>query len=265
MRVTSVQQGSVRFDLRMLPSPGHIALMLACLFLLQLPAGPAIGEENASNPLSKGRNTDFRLQGTQGAASEKIDAFIEGAFMATDRLKIKYELHYNDVSTGQSSVSGLETTVLKGIYFPAEGALGSDWGYRVAVGLDWIVDLDHGDDIGPEADQLGPFVGMAFANRTSGLSLIPLVQHYTSYNGPNDISQTALRVIALQPFAEDYWVKADIKVPYDWNQDSWPASAEFQIGYNVNEGFALYADLLIGIGDSRPYDTGAGIGLRFRY
>jgi hypothetical protein len=226
---------------------------------------PALADENASNPLSKGRNTDLRVQATQGSAQDKTDAFIDGAFMASDNLKIKYELHYNDISRDGESLNGLEIGQIKAIYFPKEGALSDDWGYRLAVGADWIVDMDHGDGIGPEADQLGPFFGVAFGSKKTGVTVIPLIQQYISYNGINDISTTAARLIVLRPFAEKFWAKADVKVPYDWENETWPLTAELQIGYNINQRFAIYGDLLAGIGNDRPYDAGVGLGLRFRY
>ena len=222
--------------------------------------------ENASNPLSKGRNTDLRVQQTDGNDGTKTDYFIDGAFMANDKLKIKDEVHYNNVSFEGNSADGLEKTVLKGIYFPSEGALGDGWGYRTAIGLDWIMEFDNFDKgIGVGADQIAPFAGVAFANSKTGLSLIPLVQHFASYSGQTDVSQTATRLIALQPFATDYWAKLDLKVPYSWNSSTWPASAELQLGYNINERTALYGDILFGVGSDRTFDSGAGFGLRFRY
>ena len=241
------------------------SLICASLIPLGSLATPALAE-NASNPLSKGRNTDLRIQQTDGDGGTKIDYFIDGAFMANDSLKIKYELHYNEVSSDGTSADGFEKTVLKAIYFPAEGRLGGGWGYRTAVGLDWIMEFDNFDQgIGVGADQIAPFAGVAFANAETGLSLIPLVQHFASYSGKTDVSQTATRLIALQPFATDYWAKLDLKVPYDWNSSKWPASAEVQIGYNVSEKMALYGDLLAGIGNDRTFDGGLGFGLRFRY
>lgn len=240
-------------------------LFCTCAALLMSASG-SLAQENASNPLSKGRNTDLRFQSTEGDGGDKTDYFVEGAFMARPDLKIKYELHYNDVSTDAGSADGFEKVVLKAIYFPTEGAINDTWAFRTAVGLDWIVEFDNFDKgIGSGADQLGPFAGVALANRKTGLSLIPLVQHFESYSGGGDVSQTAARLIALQPFAEDYWAKLDLKVPYDWNAETWPASAEFQLGYNINKGMALYGDFLVGIGDDRPFDTGYGLGLRFRY
>ena len=132
--------------------------------------------------------------------------------------------------------------------------------------MDIIIEFgNEAKGIGVGADQLGPFAVVALANTESGLTLIPLVQHFTSVNGPTDVNQTALRLIALQPFAEDYWAKLDAKVPYDWKNDRWPASAEVQLGKNISSGVAVYADGLLGIGGARPYDAGVGLGLRFKY
>ncbi len=234
------------------------------LFCVLPPSGTAA--ENASNPLSKGRNTDLRIQQTDGINGEKTDYFIDGAFMARDNLKIKYELHYNDVSNGGSSSSNWEKALVKLIYFPTEGLVNETWGFRTALGLDWIVEFGNEEQgIGTGSDQLGPFAGVAFGNQKSGLSLIPLVQHFFDYNGDTDVSQTALRLIALQPFAKDYWAKLDLKVPYDWTNDAWSGSAEVQVGYNINDGIAIYGEALVGLGGNRTFDEGLGIGLRFRY
>ena len=68
------------------------------------------------------------------------DAFIDGAFMALDSLKIKYELHYWETDLTGTSENNLESSTLKAIYFPTEGA----WGevtYRVALGLDGLLIL----------------------------------------------------------------------------------------------------------------------------
>ena len=238
--------------------------LVASLVILSCSA--ALAQENASNPLSKGRNTDLRIQSTSGSGGDKTDYFIDGAFMARDNLKIKYELHYNSVSSDLGSAEGLERAVLKAIFFPTEGRLNETWGYRLALGLDWIIEgTSYDKGIGAGADQLGPFAGVALGNSETGLTLIPLLQHVVSYTGPTDVSQTAMRLIALQPFASDYWAKLDLKVPYDWNAETWPSTAELQLGYNVNDRMAVYGEVLVGLGGDRPYDHGGGIGLRFKY
>ena len=129
----------------------------------------------------------------------------------------------------------------------------------------WIVDFDNDDKgIGVGADQIAPLVGVAFSKFSSGLVLIPLLQHFVSYNG-EDVNQTSARLIALKPFGKGYWAKLDAKVPYDWENERWPISGEVQVGYNFGPSWALYVDGLIGVGSDRPYDAGIGLGLRFKY
>ena len=98
----------------------------------------------------------------------------------------------------------------------------------------------------------------------SGLTVIPLLQHFTSISG-TDVSTTALRLIALQPLSNAWWLKADAKVPYDWENKTVPADAEIQLGKNINDGIALYAEGKVGMGSDRIYDWGVGLGLRFKY
>ena len=95
--------------------------------------------------------------------------------------------------------------------------------------------------------------------------MIPLVQHFFSYNGA-DISTTGFRVIALKSLPKQRWVKLDAVVPIEWeNDNSVPASAELQIGTNINEKTAFYFDALVGFGGDKVVDWGLGIGLRFKY
>lgn len=239
--------------------------ILTCALLLAGMAAKA--EENASNPLAAVNNTDIRYQyfDLDGGA-DRQDAFIDGAYMLRPDLKLKYELHYNSTNVTGTRFNGFEKANFKLIYFPSQKPLNDSWAVKSALGLEWILDLGAPDEgIGTGSDQIAPFGGFAFANTNTGLTLIPLVQHFASYNGPMDVSQTAMRLIALQPFGDGYWIKADLKAPYDWENDVWPATAELQIGKNLSPGIALFADVLIGIGADRPYDQGVGVGLRFNY
>lgn len=238
---------------------------VAALLAIGCLAGPAIAEENASNPLAAVNNTDLRYKYIDSEGTDLQDAYVEGAYMVTPDLKLKYELHYNSTNTTGTRYNDFEKASLKAIYFPSKTGLNDTWSMKTAVGLEWIVDLgDTAKGIGTGADQLAPLFGLAFANSDTGLSLIPLIQHYESYSG-NDFSQTAMRLIALQPFGNGYWAKLDLKVPYDWVQKSWPASAEVQLGYNIRPGLAAYTDLMAGLGSDRLYDYGLGFGLRFTY
>jgi hypothetical protein len=226
----------------------------------------AAADENASNPLAAVNNVDLRWQYTSADAGYRHDASIDGAYMVLPVLKLKYELHYNFTDVTGSGENDFEKLVIKPIYFPFQTKLNDNWGLRAAVGFDWIVEFgDEDKGIGVGADQIAPFVGVAFSNFSSGLVLIPLAQHFISYNGDTDVNQTAARLIALKPFGEGYWAKLDAKVPYDWENERWPISAELQVGYNLGPSWAVYAEGLVGIGSDRPYDAGAGLGLRFKF
>ncbi len=249
--------------------PVKVGNMVGKYFLafgLTLATGIASAEENASNPLAAVNNVDLRWQFTSSDARDRHDVFIDGAYMLLPVLKLKFELHYNFTDVTGSDENDFEKVVIKPIYFPYQSKLNEDWGIKAAVGFDAIIEFGNEDKgIGVGADQIAPFGGFAFAHLPSGLVLIPLLQHFVSFNGDTDVSQTAARLIALKPFGKGYWVKLDAKVPYDWENELWPITAEIQLGYNLGPSWAIYADGLVGIGHDRPYDAGAGLGLRFKF
>jgi hypothetical protein len=239
-----------------------VSLILSCC--LSIGTSLAQEDENPSNPLSKGKNTDIRSQYFDlRGGKELTDYFIDGAFMASDKLKVKYELHYWDTDVTGQSEQDLESFILKPIYFPSEGKW-RDTPYRTAVGLEWIKSFDNADKgIGSDSDLLSPFVGIAF--RTSEkLTLIPLVQHFAEYSG-DDIDITAARLIGLWKLDGGYWTKLDAKLPYDWDEEEASGEIELQFGRMFNPRFGLYLDGLAGISNNRYYNWGLGIGLRFIY
>ncbi len=245
----------------------RVVFACICALLLASPlvaAAEESGGENASNPLAKVKNTDLRWQYLDMDGGHVNDFFIDGAFMAHDKLKIKYELHYWETDITGNSENDWESITVKGIYFPGEGV----WGnlkYRLAFGMDWIVDLgDQDKGIGSGADQLAPFGGVALGLQ-GGTMLIPLVQQFLSYSG-EDVNTTAFRLIAMKALMKQMWIKLDAKIPIDWENDqAVPADAELQLGKNINNNLALYVDGLIGIGGDKPYDWGVGSGIRIKY
>ncbi len=247
--------------------PPGFALLLVCLAPGLVLAEDLGGDEteNASNPLAKTRNTDVSGQGFEfDSEVKRRAAVVEGAFMARDDLKVKYEVHYwRTTSTGEVT-SGFERLSLKGIWFPAEGRRGN-LGYRWALGLEWILDGGNSDiGIGSGGDQLAPFAGIALVPR-SGTTIIPLVQHFESYRG-DPVSMTAGRVIAMQNLGARSWLKLDAIVPVDWENDATvPATAEVQYGLHLNRAAAVFVDGLVGLGKDRPYEWGLGLGVRFSY
>lgn len=244
--------------------PVQIIRPALCLAVaLSMPAA-LLADENPSNPLSKGKNIDLRAQYFELRNDKELtDYFIDGAFMANDKLKVKYEAHYWDTDVTGKSEQDWESIHLKGIYFPKEGKFGNT-PYRTAVGLEWIKSFDNADlGIGADSDLLSPFVGVAL-QMNENLTLIPLLQHYAEYSG-DDISVTAGRLIGLYKFSGGYWGKLDAKLPYDWNDEEASSVVEVQIGRMFTPGFGLYLEGLAGIGDDRSYNWGAGLGLRFVY
>ncbi len=244
-----------------------MAVLAAAMLLVGHPTSASEEQdaENASNPLSKSRNTDIRYQYFDLVdGSDRHDIYVDGAFMASDRLKVKYELHYWETNVTGRSEHDWERLSIKPIYFPKEGAWGT-WKYRLAVGFEWILDARNDDKgIGSGADQLAPLIGVALVPRP-GTLFIPLVQHFLSYSG-NDVNTTGPRLIALQTLPDDFWLKFDGKVPIDWENDNEiPATVEVQVGRHLSNSLSVYADGLVGLGGDRPYDFGLGIGVRFKY
>lgn len=223
------------------------------------------GGENASNPLAAVNNTDLRLKNFELANDQDRTAYsIEGAYMVAPKLKMIYKLHYWDTDVTGQDENDFESLHLTAIYFPKQGVLGS-WKYRMAVGAEWVEDFGNEDKgIGSGADQIAPLVGIALMSG-GGTVLIPLVQHFVEYDGP-DVNQTAFRMIAIKSLPNKFWGKLDAIVPVDWEHDNAiPATVEVQIGKTFTPGFAAYVDGLVGIGDDKPYDWGVGVGLRFNY
>ena len=248
----------------------HHVKKLSTILALLVSTGfsSAYGENapNASNPLAAVNNTDLRAKYFDLDGAIRRDYYVDGAIMATPNLKLKYELHYWNTDVTGSSENDWESFHLKPIYFPEgmNGQLG-EWKYKLAVGGEVIVDFGHDDQgIGSGSDQIGPLAGLAL--NQGNTTVIPLVQHYTQYSGP-DVNTTAFRVIVLQIIPDhQMWFKLDNKVPIDWENDNeMPASIEVQLGKNYSPAFATYIDGLLGVGGDRDYDWGVGIGLRFNY
>ena len=231
--------------------------------LLFLASGHAYAQENASNPLAAVSNTDLRLQFFDLDGSNRNDYWVDGAYMLTPKLKVKYELHYWDTDVTGSSESGFEEFRLKPIYFPTQGEWGS-WKYKLAVGAEWVVEFGNEEKgIGTGSDEIAPLVGLALVKGNT--TLIPLVQHFVSYDGP-DVSTTAFRLIAIQTLPNGFWWKLDAIVPVEWkNDNAVPATGEAQLGKLFSPSFGVYADISIGIGGNKPYEWGVGVRARLNY
>jgi hypothetical protein len=221
-------------------------------------------EENASNPLAAVSNTDIRLKTFDLENGDRQEFFLDGATMLNPKLKLKYEAHWWDTDVTGQDENDWSSASLKLISFPKEGKLKNGNPYRLAVGFDWIVDLgDPAKGTGTGSDQVGPFIGVATPVKP-GLMFIPLLQHFVDYSGI-DVSVTAARLIALQTLSEGKWFKMDLKVPYDWENETWPADVEFLLGKNYSPKFGAYIDVQAGLGGDKLYDSAVGVGIRFVY
>jgi len=233
------------------------------VFILVTGITNVYGAENASNPLASVNNTDIRYQYFDLDGPDRKDLWLDGAYMLTPKLKLKYELHYWDTDVTGSSENDWESLHIKPIYFPKQGKWG-DWNYKLALGAELILDFDNDDKgIGTGSDQISPFAGVAFVR--GGTVLVPLVQHYVEYSG-NDVNLTAFRLIGIQSLPNKFWGKLDAKIPIDWEHDNAiPATVEVQLGKMFTPKFGIYTDGLVGVGGDKPYDWGLGVGVRFNY
>lgn len=138
------------------------------------------------------------------------------------------------------------------------------WKYKATIGGELILDFGHEENgIGSGSDQIAPSVGIGFMRGKT--TLIPLVQHFWDYDGP-DVNTTALRLIAIQSLPNEMWGKIDAKVPIDWEHDNAiPATVELQLGKMCSPSLGTYVEGLAGIGGDKPYNWGVGVGVRFSY
>ena len=211
--------------------------------ILIFTCGYTYSQDNASNPLGAVSNTDLRMQYMDLGDAYLNDFYIDGAYMVTSKLKLKYELHYWNSDLIGYNQSGFESLHFKSIYFPLQGEWGQ-WKYKLAIGVEWILEFGNpqsGDDClenpilcmppGTGSDQIAPL----------------------------------MHLIALQPLPKAFWGKLDFKVPIDWENDIVPATAEIQFRKMFFPSFGVYLDGMIGIGDYKPYEWGVGLGLRANY
>jgi len=223
------------------------------------------GGAEGSNPLASTSKLDFVSTFTKSGGSFVTDISAEGAFMLHPRVKFVYELHYFVTDVTGKTENDWETLHLKPIWFPKDFKLSKVWGMRLAVGGELIIDFNNlNKGIGTGSDQVGPLVGLAFMNRETGLALIPLVQHFESYES-GAVSQTAFRVIGLKPLPANTWIKLDGKVPYDWVNHAVPFNFELEFGKMFTPKVGVFAQVLGGIGSDRPFDWGSALAMRLNF
>ena len=220
------------------------------------------GGAAASNPISAVNNTDLKwthVRLNDPNDSRQNDYWVRGGWTFARWLKLSYELTYRETNLTGSSLSDWESLSLKPIFFIKNGEMGS-WKYRLATGFEWIVDFDN---FGEGSDQISPLFGVALLPR-KGTTLVPLVQHFVSYNGPT-VNTTGFRLIGIQSLPYEAWLKMDLIVPYDWESERIPATLEIELGKMSRSFFGVYVSGITGIGGDAFVNWGASLNLRFVY
>jgi hypothetical protein len=222
------------------------------------------GGSEGSNPLGGGSNVDIiwnYLRGKHGV--DTYDQYLKGSTMIYPRLKLTVEAHYVRTNSTGSNERAWDFLSVKPIWFVRDVEIDETWGMRVAAGFEYIKDFDHRDKgIGAGTDLLAPLLGLAFMNRESKTVLIPLVQHFEDVGGGPNVQETAFRVIALQPLDDGYWLKGDLRVPRNWENNTWPAFVEAELGKMVSERIGVFVQTQAGIGGDRPFDWGGSLATR---
>ncbi len=220
----------------------------------------------ASNPLASVSKLDLRFDYFDlDGSRDRVDFNLKGDLMVHPRVKLIYEAHYWITDATGKWEDDLESVRLKPIAFLKDTKLEGDWQMRVAAGVEWIISGGNEDKgIGDGADQIAPLFGLAFNNRESGLTLVPLIQHFQGYDGP-DVETTSLRLIALQPLPDRAWLRLDAKIPFDWENNTVPAVFETELGKMISPNVGVFTTFFVGIGADRPYDWGIGPAIRLRF
>ncbi|MCP3903619.1 MAG: hypothetical protein GY715_08280 [Planctomycetes bacterium] len=227
----------------------------------------AEGEGGAagSNPLASVNKLDLLWTLLGSGDTDTHDLSAEGAFMLHPKLKLNYEVHYFATDVTGSSENDWESIRIKPIYFPADLTLNDEWTMRVAVGAEYIHSFDNVDEgIGIDSDIAAPLFGLAFAKPSESLTLIPLVQHFLSFDGTS-VNSTAFRLIGIKSLPDGFWLKLDAKILADWHHDKTPIDGEFEFGKMLNPNFGVFGKALVGAGGDRVFDWGVAAGVRFNF
>lgn len=220
---------------------------------------------SGSNPLASVSKLDLEWEFTKPGGFHVNDLAAKGSTMLHEKVKFNYEFHYKVTDVTGTTENDWSSINLKPIFFVKDAKLSDTWGMRLATGFELILDFNNEEKgIGVGSDQIAPLLGFAFMNFKSKTVLIPLVQHFETYDNGN-VSQTAFRLIGLQPLPNQYWLKLDAKVPYDWERQEVPINSEFEAGKMFTSSVGVFGKVLVGVGNDRPFDYGFTGAMRFNF
>ena len=164
--------------------------------ILGIGGGLAQGQENASNPLAAVSSVDPRLQYFDLGDANQTEAWIDGAHMATPKLKLRYEIHYVTTNVTGSTRERLGVVPLQADLLSQEGHPGAPGTTPWLSASSGFVTFDTTDRgigcgrpppgdfqcrpmVGSGSDQLAPFAAVSLVK--GGLVVVPLVQHFVEY------------------------------------------------------------------------------------
>ena len=110
--------------------------------LMAFSSAELAAQENASNPLAAVDGIDARFQYFDLSGPDLYDLWADGSWMISPKMKLKYELHYQQTDVSGSTERDWESLHLKPIFFPEnwKGKIG-EWKYKVAIGGEAIIDF----------------------------------------------------------------------------------------------------------------------------
>lgn len=252
--------------------------VLAGLVLIALvPSGVLADSEElisggaASDPTAAVNYQDIRYRYFDLDDGDKNSFETEGAFMLTPRFKLTNELRYVETDSSGKTEQDFEFIKLKGILLTPGTPFGIKAKY--AVGVEWQQDLgDLEKGTGSGADIIAPLFGIGWVPDDKNF-IITLVQYFHSYDTDSarndDVRETGPRLIWIRTLPEiKGWFKADLKMNINHEDDNdFTQTVELQLGTMFSPRVGVYAELLLGddVMDTKAYDIGGGVGVRFMY
>jgi len=103
--------------------------------------------------------------------------------------------------------------------------------------------------------------GAAGSNPLASVSKIDFLWTYSEtrkYKDYNDFSLQGSTMLHER-------LKGDLKVPRDWESNSWPASAEAEVGTMLDRNVGVFGQALAGLGGERTFDWGFALGVRVNF
>jgi hypothetical protein len=252
-------------------------IFIGILILSLLSSGVLAAEEGtssgaaASDPTAAVNYQDVRYRYFDLESGDKNSFETEGGFMLFPRLKITNELRYVETDRSGKSEQDFEQLKLKAILLTNGMPFGVKAKY--ALGVEWQKDLgDLKKGTGTGADIIAPLAGIGWVPNDKNF-IITLVQYFHSYDTDSDrkddVRETGPRLIWIRSIPDiKGWFKADLKMSINHEDDNdFSQTLELQFGKMFSPRVGGYAEILLGddVMDTKAYDIGGGLGVRFMY